>query len=103
MKVRNLTGKDVRLVFPETKAAVTYHPWPRSKPARVVPGRSHVYGIPVFPVTVTVEGLPLPEEGVIFIVTSEVFATCDRPDVFTPGRPCDGGYLGLQQKEVTHA
>jgi hypothetical protein len=48
-------------------------------------------------VTSWVEGLPPREEGVILIVTPEVFSACDRSDLFTPTQPCEGGYLALRQ------
>jgi hypothetical protein len=79
-RVRNLTGQDVRLVNPAQKSATTHNPWPHTPPPRVF-----------------VEGLPAPEEGVIFIVKPEVLAACDRADLFTPTQPCVGGYLALQQ------
>ena len=94
-RVHNLTGQDVRLVNPAQKAATTHHPWPHTPPPRVVTGESTFHGIKV--VTTGVEGLPAREEGVILIVTPEVFAACDRSDLFTPTQPCEGGYLALQQ------
>ena len=94
-RVRNLTGQDVRLVNPAQRAATTHHPWTRTPPPRVVTGKSTFHGIKV--VTTWVEGLPPREEGVILIVTPEVFAACDRSDLFTPTQPCEGGWLALRQ------